>query len=187
MIVSLTILNRYAENYGTLAIATFGIAIKLNMLPKFITMGFARGIQPFIGYNYGMKNRERMNSFIRSGYLWCNIICLSLASIMLFLSRPILGYFLPEGSAIEAGLPIIRITLFAIIFVGFMQIKIASVQAQRKKVTAFYLFLAHGGFFILLLFLTSFFDSPLVLALSFPLSDGLTALLAVILTKARVH
>ncbi|MGL4523326.1 MAG: MATE family efflux transporter [Bacilli bacterium] len=58
--VSNSLMNRYAANYGTNALAAFGVASRIYQLPVLMFMGFIQGFQPFAAYNYGAKAFERI-------------------------------------------------------------------------------------------------------------------------------
>ena len=59
-----TILNNFTSSYGADAVASMGIAQKINMVPFQIALGFSQGIMPLISYNYSSGNHKRMKDTV---------------------------------------------------------------------------------------------------------------------------
>ena len=59
-----TILNNLTAVYGAVAVASMGVAQKINMLPMQIALGFSQGIMPLVSYNYASGNHKRMKNSI---------------------------------------------------------------------------------------------------------------------------
>lgn len=59
-VTGMTILNNFTSSFGTEAVASMGIAQKINMIPMQVAMGLSQGIMPLISYNYSSGNTERM-------------------------------------------------------------------------------------------------------------------------------
>ena len=60
----MTILNNFTSVYGADAVASMGIAYKINMVPFQIAIGFSQGIMPLVSYNYASGNHKRMKGTI---------------------------------------------------------------------------------------------------------------------------
>lgn len=59
-----TILNNFTSGYGADAVASMGIAQKINMVPFQIALGFSQGIMPLVSYTYASGNHRRMKDTI---------------------------------------------------------------------------------------------------------------------------
>lgn len=59
-VTGMTVLNNFTAAFGSDAVASMGIAQKLNMIPLQMALGFSQGIMPLISYNYGSGNIPRM-------------------------------------------------------------------------------------------------------------------------------
>ncbi len=59
-----TILNNFTSVYGADAVASMGIAQKINMVPCQIALGFSQGIMPLVSYTYASGNHRRMKDTI---------------------------------------------------------------------------------------------------------------------------
>ncbi len=68
-VTGMTLLNNFTSGFGADAVASMGIAQKVNMVPLQVTVGFSQGVMPLISYNYSSGNRRRMKarSCLRSG------------------------------------------------------------------------------------------------------------------------
>lgn len=75
MSTSHILLNNVLNGYegGEIYIAAMGVAMRGTILLILIQLGFAMGIQPLIGYNYGARNIERLKSIIRFSFI-CTVI-----------------------------------------------------------------------------------------------------------------
>lgn len=63
-VTGMTILNNFTSGFGADAVASMGIAQKINMVPIQVALGFSQGIMPLISYNYASGNRKRMKESI---------------------------------------------------------------------------------------------------------------------------
>lgn len=63
-VTGMTILNNFTSVYGADAVASMGIAQKINQVPFQIALGFSQGIMPLVSYNYSSKNYRRMKDTI---------------------------------------------------------------------------------------------------------------------------
>ncbi len=59
-------LNNLAVKYGDAAVASFGVSIRLIMVPETLCMGICMGGIPLFAYAYGARNRERLRASLRT-------------------------------------------------------------------------------------------------------------------------
>ncbi|MCI8565905.1 MAG: hypothetical protein HFI39_06240 [Lachnospiraceae bacterium] len=85
MSVSNIVLNNYIGIYGSNAVASYGIAYKLDMIPILLSVGLSQGVAPLVGYCYGY---------------FLKILCLS--APMLGVIQMITGYFQALGKAVKS-------------------------------------------------------------------------------------
>ena len=50
MSVSNIVLNNYISIYGSDAVASYGIAYKLDIIPILLSVGLSQGVAPLVGY-----------------------------------------------------------------------------------------------------------------------------------------
>ncbi len=63
-VTGMTILNNFTSSYGADAVASMGIAQKVNTVPFQIALGFSQGIMPLVSYTYASGNHKRMKDTI---------------------------------------------------------------------------------------------------------------------------
>lgn len=63
-VTGMTILNNFTSEFGADAVASMGIAQKINMIPLYFFMGLTQGIMPLVSYNYASGNHKRMKNSI---------------------------------------------------------------------------------------------------------------------------
>ena len=63
-VTGMTILNNFTSGYGADAVASMGIAQKINMVPFQIALGFSQGIMPLVSYTYASGNHKRMKDTV---------------------------------------------------------------------------------------------------------------------------
>ncbi len=61
MSVANIVLNNYIAIYGSNAVASYGIAYKIDMIPILLLVGLSQGVAPLIGYCYGANQARRMS------------------------------------------------------------------------------------------------------------------------------
>lgn len=183
MLLSAIALNRFALQHGLVAVAVFGIAIKLNMLPKFVMMGFARGIQPLVGYNYGAANRARLRAVIRYGVARSVIFGAAMALAMFLFSGRLIGVFMNDAAVIAAGTPLIRVTLLSVLFSGVIQMAGAIFQGLGRRTESLLVSLAQGVLLAPMLWLADWGGSAWLLAWALPAADGATVALCAVLGR----
>ena len=72
MSVSNILLNNVLNGYegGEVYIAAMGVAMRASILLVLTQLGFAMGIQPLVGYNYGAKNMERLKKIVQFSFIY---------------------------------------------------------------------------------------------------------------------
>lgn len=80
------IINKQLYFYGgDFAVGAGGIVSVIGSLVSMIVLGFAQGMQPIVGYNFGAANYSRMWEAFRMACFWATAITLSLWGVcMLF-------------------------------------------------------------------------------------------------------
>lgn len=83
--VSNIVLNNFIGIYGSNAVASYGIAYKIDMVPIMLSVGLSQGVAPLVGYYYGAGKRERMMQMMKMsmaygiilGGIFLALFCLS--------------------------------------------------------------------------------------------------------------
>ena len=69
--ISIGIITSMLAVYGSLAVAAFGVASRIESLAMIALMALASSIAPFIGQNWGAQKFERATQALRQSYLFC--------------------------------------------------------------------------------------------------------------------
>lgn len=68
--VSNIILNNFIGIYSSDAVASYGIAYKVDMIPIMLSVGLSQGVTPLIGYYYGAGKRERISRTMKTSTIY---------------------------------------------------------------------------------------------------------------------
>ena len=112
-VISNSVLTNLVGRAGDAALAAVGIVKKIDMLPMNISMGFAQGSLPLMGYSFAAKKYDRMhaaNVFTRTLAIGFSIFCVIVFEIF---ARPIVGIFINDPETIEYGVRFLRIMCIA--------------------------------------------------------------------------
>ena len=166
--IGVTLTNRFLQPYGTDKVAAMGIALKIIMISVLVMVGFAFGGQPLVGYNYGAKNKKRLSETIRFAFL---LEVLTGA-----------GLFLKEADVIAVAQQILRVQLIGMPFVGIVLASTCIFQAIGNGAGAMILSAGRQGvIFAIVIFCASKLAGFSSVIASQPVSDFLTALVAVMI------
>lgn len=149
MSLSNIVTNKILVSYGDIPVAAMGIAMKANMLVIFVQLGFAMGIQPLIGYNYGARNFARMKSVMKFSMLCVVIAGCTLTGIYFVCTRQIINVFINDQAVIETGIKLLRMLMCSGPFIGIMFVFNFTFQAMGKAIPALVLAASRQGFIFL--------------------------------------
>ena len=180
--IGVTLTNRFLQPYGTDKVAAMGIALKIIMISVLVMVGFAFGGQPLVGYNYGAKNKKRFNETIRFAFL-LEVLTGAGMAIVLGAAAPLLvGLFLKDASVIAVAQQILRVQLIGMPFVGIVLASTCIFQAIGNGAGALILSAGRQGvIFAIVIICTSKIAGFSGVIASQPVSDFLTALVAVMI------
>lgn len=68
--VSNIVLNNFIGIYGSNAVASYGIAYKVDMVPIMLSVGLSLGVAPLVGYYYGAGKRDRMSQVMKISIIY---------------------------------------------------------------------------------------------------------------------
>ena len=120
MSLSNIVVNMFLSQYGDVAVAAMGVAMKANMLVVMLQIGLAQGIQPLVGYCYGAKNIDRMKKSIRFSML-CNVIIGTVMTVFyIFFRHQVIELFIENEDVIDYGVKMLTALMSAGPFIGIM-------------------------------------------------------------------
>ena len=121
---------------------------------NYIYQGFAAGVQPLMGYNYGAKNYVRMRKCFSAGLIVVTITELAVMLAFGLLAPDLIAVFTGSDDVIITGTKVLRTIMFILPFVGAVSMTRMSFQAMGKPLYAFAITLVRQLFLYIPLLLT---------------------------------
>lgn len=183
--VMLIVANNLLIYYGgDLAIAVLGIIHRVMMFTLMPILGVVQGLLPIVGFNYGARNKTRVNQSIVLGIKVASTISLVAFLVVMAFPNLLMRIFTDDPALVEMGIPALRIMFALTITVGLQMITAGVFQALGKAREALVMSMARQVLFLipLLIVLPRFFDLSGIW-LAFPLADLFSFILAFWLIK----
>jgi putative MATE family efflux protein len=178
-VMMIFVYNALANYGGDVAVAVFGVIIKVNSFIFLPLLGMSFGLQPVVGYNYGAKQLGRIAEAIKLTLIATVIFgALGLLAIHLFTGQ-ILGLFSADPQYLDVGKHAIKIMLLGMPLIGMNVVSMTVFQALGKARPSFLLSLSRQVLFLipLIVILPRFYGLDGVWA-AYPISDCLAFLLS---------
>lgn len=187
IIVFNTIILSLQRNVG---VAAYGVIANLSLVVTAIYTGIAQGMQPLTSLAYGNKDKDGINKILK--YALVSMLFLSICIYFGFLSasEPIVSVFNKEGNAQLQQIAVYGLKLYftAIPFVGFNIILSTHFTATEKALPGQIISLLRG--FVIILptaFLLSLCFGMTGIWLSYPVTEGIVAVMGVLLLQKYYH
>lgn len=183
MSVSNIFINNVMSQYGDMAVAGLGVAIKVNMIIVTLLLGFGMGIQPLLGYCYGARNKKRYMESLKFSLLFAFGLSTILTIVCYVFAGPLVTAFLQDGEAYAFGFAFSRRYIISGPIVGFLFVFINAIQATGASIPALILSISRQGLiFIPVLYLfNGIFGEAKMVAMTQPVTDYLATTLSLIL------
>ena len=112
-------MNLILISFTSTATAVFGVYFKLQSFVFMPVFGLNNGVIPIIAYNYGARNRKRIETTMKLSIgLAVGIMFVGLAVFQIF-PKQLLGFFDASEHMLEIGVPALRIISLSFIFAGY--------------------------------------------------------------------
>lgn len=134
--VSNIVLNNYIGIYGSDAVASYGIAYKIDMFPIMLSVGFSQGIAPLLGYYFGKTDSKRLSKAMRLGTIYELILGGIFTTVIFTGSRQLAGIFLKDAEIVSMTSLFLKLLCFHAIFLGVINIVTAYFQALGKALNS---------------------------------------------------
>ena len=162
---------------GESAVAVYAIISRLLMFSLFPVLGITQGFIPIAGFNYGAKNKKRVEQVIRTALLYATGFATLVFLMINIFSNSIGSVFTSELSVLEKAPAAIRWVFVATPIVGVQLIGAAYYQAIGKALPALLLSLTRQGFFFIpLVYILPSFLGINGVWLAFPIAELLAAI-----------
>ena len=167
---------------GDIAVGAMTILTSVMQFAMLPLQGIAQGAQPITSYNYGAKNKKRLSETIRFAFL-LEVLTGAGMAVVLGAAAPLLvGLFLKEADVIAVAQQILRVQLIGMPFVGIVLASTCIFQAIGNGAGAMILSAGRQGvIFAIVIFCASKLAGFSGVIASQPVSDFLTALVAVMI------
>ncbi len=132
MSVSNIVLNNYISIYGSDAVASYGIAYKLNMIPILLSVGLSQGVAPLVGYCYGGNEKKRMSDIVKSTILYGIFMGAVFTAVFVLFGKPLAAVFLQDNTLIEQTAYFLKILCLSAPVLGVINMITAYFQALGK-------------------------------------------------------
>lgn len=145
MSLSHIISNGMMAEFGDLAVAGSGVAIKINLVVVMLLIGFGMGVQPILGYCYGAKNEARFKSVIRFSVVFVTVMGTVLSALCYWGADLLVSLFLENPVAMDFGVRFARLILLSGPVLGVMFIMIYAVLALGSGVASLVMSVSRQG------------------------------------------
>jgi putative MATE family efflux protein len=188
MSVLLMVVNNSLGSYGSpLHISAYGVISRFMLFSMMPMFGLNQGFQPVAGFNWGAGNSVR----VRKSLAVTTAASVTYASILyifvLTVPHLIFRIFTPNQALIDIGSGALRTVFLLLPLIGIQLVGATFFLAIGKALPAFILALSRQIIFLipLVLILPVFFGVPGIWA-SFPLADGLSITVTILLLLWQV-
>jgi len=166
---------------GETGVTIYGLITRVMMIGNFPVMGLIQGFLPIAGYNHGAGKQDRVRSVIRLSILVGSLMGVLILAMVFLIPRTLLGMFTTDQALLDAAVPALFIVFFATPTLSLQLIGSGYFQAIGRAIPALLLALTKQGFCLIpfLLILPQFFGLDGIWW-SFPIADGISALLSAI-------
>ena len=123
MMAGVNAILQTAEANPTVLVGSFGIYYKIQQIALFAAFGLSNTIISILSFNYGMKDKQRVNDCIKYGIIDTFIVTFIITITFEILARPLSNLFGLTGEStkeiIEVCVTAIRIASIGYMFMGF--------------------------------------------------------------------
>lgn len=183
MSASNILINSKMAQFGDMAVAGLGVAMKVNMIVVMLLIGLGTGIQPLLGFCYGAGNRKRYVAVLKFSAGLAFGLSMIMTAICYFGAGPLVQAFLEEQEAFGYGMAFARTYIYSGPVMGILFVFINAIQSTGAALPSLILSISRQGLLYIPI-LTIFqyaFGTARMLAAAQPVTDYLAAALAIIL------
>ncbi len=134
MSVSNIVLNNYIAIYGSDAVASYGIAYKLDMVPILLSVGLSQGVAPFVGYCYGGNEKKRMSDIINHTIRYGIFMGAIFTVVFMLMGKQLTTIFLQDNALIAQADRFLKILCLSAPMLGVIHMITSYFQALGKAV-----------------------------------------------------
>lgn len=177
-------INLVLISFSATAVALYGILLRILNMVQMIPNGIALGVIPIVAYNYGAKNRQRIEDTIKYSLRYALAGCLAGMALLMIIPGAVIGLFNPTDAMAGMAMPAIR-TMSVTLPLASVSIIMASVfQGFGRAKYSMYLSLARQIIILLpAIYLISLTRAINLVWAAFPLTEAVALLAAAALYR----
>lgn len=187
--ISSIVVNSRLKNYvnGDMLIAGYGVTAKVIMIVTLIGIGIGSGVQPFLGFCYGAKEKDRLVRGIYFSAVFGLIFCAVISALCWLFAGPIVNVFLTDPNALDSGVEFTRILMSTAWLIGAFAICQNTLQAIGAATPALLASVFRQGvIFIPAVFLMEAAIGKTGLIWAQPVADVLSLVIVAFMLKYRI-
>lgn len=187
-LLSLVLNNTLFAFGGEMSVAIYGIINRVMMFAMFPVIGITQGFLPIAGYNYGARNFKRTKEAIKKAIYYGTFVASVMFILIIVFAGDIVKVFTNDSTILEETPSALILVFLASPVISIHMIGSGYFQAAGKALPALLLTLTRQGIFLipLVLILPIFFDHNGIWY-SFPIADGLSALVAYLYLRKKIN
>lgn len=121
--IAISATNFVAHSYGDSVIAGIGVANRILSLGSTMVIGFLKGFQPFIGFNYGARHYERVNDALHTALRWAAVFCIVVGAGLIVFHTPLIPMFTKtDTEMLKVGSRFLILNALAFMGLGFAMV-----------------------------------------------------------------
>jgi putative MATE family efflux protein len=187
--LSAILVNRALVNYGgDFAVSAYGIINRIMMFAIMPGMVTGQGLQPVLGFNYGAKRYDRALRAMKLAFIASTGLCIISFMVLYFAPEPLIRIFTNDSELVALASHAARRIFLAMYLMGFIMVGSLTFQSVGKAMQSFVTAISRPFLFLipLIFILPRYLDVDGVW-LAFPISDGLTFIMTVILLIPQIR
>ena len=145
MSVSQIIINSQMAEYGDMAIAAMGVAMKVVTITGMVSMGLGQGVQPVLGYCVGAELWDRFKKVLRFSLVFAFLLSAVLTGICYLFTNQIVSAFLTDTTAFGYAVQFSRILLTTSFLFGVFYVLTNALQAMGAATAALVINVSRQG------------------------------------------
>jgi putative MATE family efflux protein len=187
--LSAIFVNRVLVSYGgDIAISAYGVINRIMMFAMMPGMVTGQGLQPVLGFNYGAKRYDRALRAIKIAVIASTGLCLLSFIVLYFAPEPIIRIFTSDNELITTSSHAAKHIFLALYLMGFIMVGSLIFQSVGKATQSFVTAISRPFLFLLpLIFILPRYLEVDGVWWAFPISDGLTFVLTVVLLIPQIR
>lgn len=179
-----SILNGMLVAFSQIHVSVLGIYNKLQSFIYLPAGGIVQGMRPIIGFNYGAGEKARVKKTLQVSLLFTAVIMLVGTLLSLCIPEQLLTLFNADEQMLSVGIPALRIISLGFLVSSFGVIYSGAFEALGLGIPSLVISLMRQLVIILpLSFVLSRIYGAEGIWMSFPISEGIAAIVAVILMR----